>query len=85
MYAAYKQTAQFQGEKGAERSFHYAVSAEKIHAAMYTEAKEAVDGQKDCELGPVQICTNCGYTAEGDAPDKCPICGVASDRFKTFA
>lgn len=29
------------------------------------------------------VCTVCGYTYEGDsAPEKCPICGVASDKFK---
>ncbi len=85
MYPTYKQTAQFQGEKGAERSFHYALSAEKIHAAMYQQAKQAVDGGKDLQLGPVQVCGVCGYTTEGDVPDKCPICGAGKDRFKTFA
>ena len=85
MYPTYLQTAQFQEEKGAERSFHYALSAEKIHAAMYQKAKQAVDSGNDVELGPVQICDNCGYTTEGDVPDKCPICGVGKDKFKTFA
>ncbi len=29
------------------------------------------------------VCTVCGYTEEGDkAPEKCPVCGVASDKFK---
>jgi len=84
MYPVYLNAAQLQKEKGAERSFHYALEAEKIHAAMYREAKQAVDGGKDLELGPVQICDNCGYTHEGEAPDKCPVCGVAKDRFKTF-
>ncbi len=84
MYPVYLNAAQFQKEKGAERSFHYALEAEKIHAAMYREAKQAVDGGSDIELGPVQICDNCGYTVEGEAPDKCPICGVAKDRFKKF-
>ncbi len=28
------------------------------------------------------VCSVCGYTVEGDkAPDKCPMCGVSSDKF----
>lgn len=84
MYPVYNQSAEFQGEKEAQRSFHYALSAERVHAAMYEQAKQAVDGGKDVQLGPVQICSVCGYTAEGDVPDKCPICGATKEVFKTF-
>jgi rubrerythrin len=84
MYPAYLEVATMQGEKGAVRSFRYAVSAEKIHAAMYQEAKQAVDGGTDLELGPVQICNLCGYTTEGEIPDKCPICGATRANFTTF-
>lgn len=29
------------------------------------------------------VCTVCGYTYEGDkAPEKCPVCGASSDKFK---
>ena len=31
------------GEKGAESSIHFASDAEKIHAAMYQKAKQAVE------------------------------------------
>ncbi len=85
MYPAYIAVARVQGDNGAVQSFHYAVTAEKFHAALYAEAKKAVDRGADMELGPVQICEVCGYTAEGDVPDKCPICGVGRDKFKTFA
>jgi len=85
MYPAYMAVARAQGEKDAIQSIHYAVSAEKIHAAMYTAAKKAVDASQDMRLGPVQICTVCGHTVEGDAPAKCPICSAAKDQFKTFA
>ena len=28
------------------------------------------------------VCTVCGYTYEGDkAPEKCPMCGVGSEKF----
>jgi len=85
MYPTYLETAKFQGEKGAQQSFYYALSAEKTHAALFQKAKTAVDSGKDVKLGPVQVCTVCGFTHEGDAPDKCPICGAKKEKFRTFA
>jgi rubrerythrin len=85
MYPVYLNAAEFQGEKEAKRSFHYALSAEKIHAAMYQQAKQAVDDGKDIALDTVSICDNCGYTVEGDIPDKCPICGVSREKFTSFS
>jgi len=86
MYPTYLETAKFQAEKGAQRSFYYALSAEKTHAALFQKAKLAIDSdRKDVALGTIQICTVCGWTHEGDIPDKCPICGVSKDKFQTFA
>ncbi len=85
MYPAYIEVAKMQSETGAVKSMHYAISAEKIHAAMYTEAKQAVDAGADAELGDIHICEVCGYTTEGELPDKCPICAAAKDKFVTFA
>ncbi|HVP15848.1 MAG TPA: rubrerythrin family protein [candidate division Zixibacteria bacterium] len=84
MYPVYKAVAQFQGEKAAETSFTWALETEKVHASLYRKAKQAVDQGKDAVLGPIQICSVCGFTIEGDAPDKCPICGASRDTFKTF-
>ncbi len=85
MYPTYLATAKLQKERGAQLSFHYALSAEKIHAEMYTTAKQAVDSGSDVELGPVQVCDVCGYTAEDEIPDTCPICAAKRERFRTFA
>lgn len=84
MYPAYKAVAQLQGERAAETSFTWALEAEKIHVGLYQKAKLAVDQGKDVDLGPIQICTSCGYTVEGDAPDECPICKASKDKFKAF-
>jgi rubrerythrin len=62
----------------------YAFQAEQIHAAMYTSARQAVQAQKDVTLGTIQICSSCGYTVEGEAPDRCPICGAAKSQFRAF-
>jgi len=85
MYPAYLAVADAQGEKGAQRSMTYAVTAEKIHAKMFAKARQAVEAGADMKLGDVQICTVCGHTVEGRLPDKCPICGSLAKAFQTFA
>ncbi len=84
MYPAYDSVAKLQSEKEAIRSIHFAVEAEKIHAAMYTEAKQAVKEGRDVNMDHIYICPVCGYTVEGDAPDTCPVCGVAKEKFIEF-
>ncbi len=84
MYPAFIAVAQLQGEKGAERAFHFAVEAEKIHAAMYQKAREAALAGKDVQIGKIYICSVCGYTVEGEVPDRCPICQATKDKFQAF-
>lgn len=84
MYPVFNEVAKFQGERGAEQSTHYALEAEKIHADLYKKAKESVKGKKDVDIGDIYICTVCGYTAVGKAPEKCPVCGAPSSAFKKF-
>lgn len=84
MYPAYMAVAKEQEERGARVSYYYAISAEKIHAAMFKKAKESVDEGKDLPLDTVQICLVCGHTIEGEAPDKCPICAASKDKYIAF-
>jgi len=84
MYPAYIAVAEAQGENGAAQSMKFAFEAEKVHLAMYNKAKDAVDAGKDLEIGTIQICDMCGHTLEGDAPDKCPVCGASKDKFIAF-
>jgi rubrerythrin len=84
MYPAYDAVAKLQSEKEAIRSIHYAIEAEKIHSAMYTEAKESVKQGKDIEIGDVYICPVCGFTTSSDVPDNCPVCGVPKGKFVKF-
>jgi rubrerythrin len=84
MYPSYMAVAKAQNEKGGIKSFHYAIEAEKIHAAMFTEAKQAVYGGNDVELDDVQVCRVCGHTMQGEAPDRCPVCGQPREVFVAF-
>lgn len=84
MYPAYKTVAELQNEQGAVRSTHYALEAEKIHEAMYQEAKQTVAAGNNIEIGPVSICPVCGYTVEGEVPEACPICRAPGKSFRKF-
>ena len=84
MYPAYDAVAKLQEEESAVRSVHYAIEAEKIHSAMYSKARQSIKEGKDVDLGELSICPVCGYTAEGDTPDTCPVCGLVKDKFVKF-
>ncbi len=84
MYPAYIHVAESQMEKSAQRSFGFAIAAEKDHAALFARAIQAVDAGGDLTLGAVQVCMVCGHTLEGDAPDNCPICGAIKAKYRTF-
>ncbi|PNR94599.1 rubrerythrin family protein [Petrotoga sp. 9PWA.NaAc.5.4] len=84
MYPVYKNAADFQGEKEAVRTTHFALEAEKIHAEWYKNAKKVADQGKDVEVGKIFICDVCGYTVEGEAPEKCPVCGAPKSKFVEF-
>ncbi|MFN2292413.1 MAG: rubrerythrin family protein [Anaerolineae bacterium] len=84
MYAAYLSVADTQEEKGARRTMNYAMEAEKIHAEMYAQAKEAADAGDDIEAGEVYICPVCGFTHIGEPPERCPVCKAKQDRFRVF-
>ncbi|ABV34167.1 MULTISPECIES: rubrerythrin family protein [Pseudothermotoga] len=84
MYPVYNEVAKFQKENEAVRSTHYALEAEKIHAVMYKKAKELAEQGKDYPADKISICSVCGYTVEGDAPEKCPVCGAGASQFVNF-
>lgn len=84
MYPVYQNAAEFQGEKGAVRSTHYALEAEKIHAVMYADAQEKTKAGGDIEIDTVSICPICGHTVEGEVPEYCPICGAKGETFQGF-
>ncbi len=83
MYPAYNAVAELQKESKAKKSIHYAIEAEKIHSALYTKAKQAVEEGRDIDIGELYICSVCGYTTDSKV-DRCPVCGAGSDRFKKF-
>lgn len=85
MYPAYFAVAELQEHKDAQRSINYALEAEKIHAKLYSDAKEHADKGEDIEENDVYICPVCGWTHVGKLDvDKCPICDTPAEKFVKF-
>lgn len=84
MYPAFAAVAEMQGEPTALKSIKRAMEAEKVHAELYGKANDAVASGNDTELAPVYVCQACGWTGEGEAPDKCPYCGAPRERLAKF-
>ena len=80
MYPAMIEAAKVEGHKEAERSFVFANEVEKIHAGLYQRMLDNLAGAK--ESYSYYICPVCGYTAEKEAPETCPVCGAKSKMFK---
>ena len=84
MYPVYLNAAEFQGEKGARRSFHFALEAEKIHAKLFQEAQDLAKEAKDMDFESVYICPVCGHTVLNEAPERCPVCGAKRELYHKF-
>jgi len=84
MYPAFKAVAEVQDEKAALRSNTWAMEAEKVHAGLYEKARQAVLAGSDVKLGDIWICETCGWTVEGEPPDKCPLCGALREKFVKY-
>ena len=79
MYPPMIAAAQAEGNKDAERTFSFANEVEKIHAQLF---KKALNTLEKKELVDIFVCSVCGYTVEGEAPDKCPVCNALKKLFK---
>jgi NADPH-dependent 2,4-dienoyl-CoA reductase/sulfur reductase-like enzyme/rubrerythrin len=84
MYPAYIAVAIDQDEPEAQESFNHALQTEKVHRDLYERAKKAVDAGGDAAIDVLWVCDFCGYTMEGDPPDKCPLCGNPKKSFVKF-
>lgn len=81
MYPAYIAVAEMQEEKSAIRAMRYAVEAEKVHAELFTLAKEAVDNGNDLEAETMLLCPVCGYISLTGEEEICPLCSARKELF----
>lgn len=71
-----------EGEKAALLIFSRARDVETRHAAIY---KNALDKVMKDEAVSYKVCQVCGYIAEGEAPDTCPVCNAKKEAFRDVA
>jgi len=82
MYPQFIREANNEGDKKAADSFDLANKVEQIHHGLYQDALSKFDKAATMELKPFYVCQYCGNTVEGEAPDKCPVCGAPKKMFK---
>jgi rubrerythrin len=81
MYPQFIQQAEAEGQSKAKNSFDLANKVEKVHHGLFESALAALDEGKGKDGEPFHVCRVCGYTVEGEAPDKCPVCGATKKAF----
>jgi len=79
MYPQMIADAKAEGQDYALRSFNLANEVEKVHAALYKKALESLGANIAVDY---YVCSVCGYTAEGEAPDDCPVCKAKKKAFR---
>lgn len=84
MYPAYIAVAELQNEKAAISAMRFAIEAEKVHADLFTKAKEAVDSGKDLEAEKIYLCPVCGFISLTGEEEKCPICNAKKGIFVEY-
>jgi rubrerythrin len=79
MYPTMIEDARAESIQGALKSFEYANAVEKVHADLYKKALDSLGRNGNVEY---HVCQVCGYTAEGEAPDECPVCKSKKQAFR---
>jgi rubrerythrin len=82
MYPGFIKQAEAEGKKEARRSFDLANKVEQIHHGLFQAALSVLEKGQTVEDKPFYVCQYCGNTVEGEAPEKCPICGAPRRMFK---
>jgi rubrerythrin len=81
MYPEYLGTAKQEDVKQAAWSFNVANKVEQIHAKLYQKAIDSMKSKKEMPKVDYHVCSVCGNTVEGEAPDICPVCGNPKTKF----
>ena len=81
MYPGFIADAEVEKATAALISFKHAMAVEKTHHDLYAEALATLESNQDLAAAPLYVCQVCGHTHVGGAPDRCPVCGAAKDKF----
>lgn len=81
MYPKFIKQAKKEGATRAVRTFEWARSVEMIHESLYRSALDALEGGGERQITGCFVCQVCGFTAEDQVPEKCPVCGAPRAQF----
>jgi rubrerythrin len=82
MYPGMIDQARVDNKATALQSFNWANQVEQIHHQLYGQALKDLEAGKKKENKSFYVCQNCGNTIEGEAQDKCSVCGFSRGWFK---
>jgi rubrerythrin len=82
MYPGFIDIANKEKNQAAVHSFDLANRVEQIHHKLFQAALKNLEAGKSSKDAPYFVCQVCGNTVEGEAPDRCPICGAPRSKFK---
>lgn len=82
MYPAFIKQAKSDNNQPAERSFDLANKVERIHHSLFQKVLNGLESSQSLGDKPYFVCQFCGNTVEGEAPEKCPICGAPRRQFR---
>jgi len=82
MYPGFIEQAKAEKNSAAERSFDLANRVEQVHHKLFREALGDLEAGKKPKDTSYYVCQVCGNTVEGEAPERCPICGAPLSQFR---
>ncbi len=68
-----------EGKEGALKAFSNSKDVESGHAELYKKAMNDMLSDRETDY---YVCQVCGYVAEDNPPDNCPVCGAVKGKFK---
>ena len=68
-----------EGMESALKAFSHSKDVEAGHAELYKKAMNDMLADRETDY---YVCQVCGYVAEDNPPDNCPICGAVKGKFK---
>lgn len=81
-YPGFIKQAESEEKSNVALVFSRARDVEERHAQLY---KGALDYLVKDEVVDYYVCNICGFVAEKEAPDRCPICQATKDAFKKMS
>ena len=69
-----------ESQEAALKAFSHARDVESRHAELYKMAINDMIAERETEY---HVCQVCGYIAEDEAPERCPVCGAIKEKFKS--